>query len=141
MFDLKGTERLAAWKSFRDKLETETDPFQLVSDFWSKAPFVSSFLNPGDSMSWPDPWHLILDNKYDGLAIVLGMLYTIKLTDRFSSINLEIYMSIEHKEKEDPLFFLVADNSILNLEYNKVSDISKLDQIKTMKIYSSSMTK
>ena len=137
MFDLRDTERLAAWKSFRHQLETETYPFQSVCNFWSKAPFVNPYLKFDDPSSWPDPWHLILDNKYDDLAIVLGMLYTLKLTDRFSNNDLEIYMSVELKEKRNPIFFLVVDNYILNLEYNSVSDISKMKEIETMKIYSS----
>ena len=135
MFDLKGTERLIAWKSFRDSLESEKDPFQSVSDFWARAPFVNSFLHPDDSDTWPDPWHLILDNRYDELAIVLGMLYTLKLTDRFSDTNLEIYMTVKRDEKKSAVFFLVADNNVINLEYNRVVHISMLDNIETVKIY------
>lgn len=142
MFDLRGTERLIAWKSFRDRLEIDFDPYQSVSDFWSKAPFVHSFLSPDDPSLWPDPWHLILDNKYDDLAIVLGMLYTFKLTDRFSKTNLEIYKSIELKEKKKtPVFFLVVDNRVLNLEYNSVLSVSRLDTVEATKIYAVSPLK
>ena len=105
MFNLHGTERVLAWKSFRNQLETLANPFQSVVEFWSRAPLVNLYLDPNTPESWPDPWHLIIDDRFDDLAIVLGMLYTIKLTDRFSNIDLEIYMSVEEK---NPIFFFTG---------------------------------
>lgn len=134
MFDLSGNERLAAWKFFRNTLETSPQPLESVADFWAKAPFVSSYLNPLDPESWPDPWHLILDNRYDDLAIALGMLYTILLTDRFSSSNLEIYMTVNNKK--NPLYFLLVDNlSILNYEYRAIYQNSETLISQSSKIY------
>lgn len=132
MFNLHGAERVLAWKSFRNQLESDIKPFQSVVEFWAKAPLVNFYLDPKDPMSWPDPWRLVIDDRYDDLAIVLGMLYTIKLTDRFSNMNLEIYMSVKEK---NPIFFLQADKNILNLEYNRVVDSSKLHDIESIKIY------
>jgi hypothetical protein len=132
VFDLHGAERLLAWKSFRNQLESDNSPFQSVVEFWAKAPLVNFYLDPNQPSCWPDPWHLIIDGRYDDLAVVLGMLYTIKLTDRFSNINLEIYMSAEEK---NTIFFLKADKNILNLEYNRVIDVSKLYDIESIKIY------
>lgn len=133
MFDLFGHERLTAWKLFRDDLETSDNPLELVAEFWAKAPFVSKYLDPYDPLHWPDAWHLILDGKYDALAIALGMYYTLKLTVRFSNINQEIYMTANQK---DPLFFLMVDNtSILNLEYKKVSHKKEITNHDAIKIF------
>lgn len=118
MFDLHGTERLTEWKKFRDSLEDSKDPFQDVLDLWTRAPFVSSFLNPRDPSTWPDPWHLVLDNRLDNLAIVLGILYTLKLTRRFMDSKYEIHMSIV--DDKDPLYFLVIENRVLNYVYGSV---------------------
>lgn len=118
MFDLHGTERLTEWKKFRDSLEDSQDPFQDVLDLWTRAPFVSPFLNPRDSSTWPDPWHLVLDNRLDNLAILLGILYTLKLTRRFMDSEYEIHMSIV--DDKDPLYFLVIENRVLNYVYGSV---------------------
>jgi hypothetical protein len=132
VFNLHDTERLLAWKSFRNQLESDPTPFQSVVELWAKAPLVNLYLDPNTPEYWPDPWHLIIDDRFDDLAIVLGMLYTIKLTDRFSNLGLEIYKSVEEK---NPIFFLRAGENILNLEYNHVVNASSLDDIVSIKIY------
>lgn len=124
MFDLYGTNRLANWKKFRDSLETSQTPFEDVAIFWSRAPFVNLYLDPQQPSSWPDPWHLVLEGKYDDLAICLGMLYTIKLTQRFMDTPCEIHKS-ESTEKRDLKFFLVVnDEHILNMEYKRVLSVN-----------------
>ncbi len=120
MFDLYGTDRLADWKKFRDSLETSQTPLEDVAIFWSRAPFVNLYLDSTQPSSWPDPWRLVMEGKYDDLAICLGMLYTIKLTQRFMATPCEIHKS-ESSEKKDSNFFLVVDNKhILNMEYKRV---------------------
>lgn len=136
MFDLRSNERLNYWKQFRDKLEISSDPLQNVIDLWIKAPFVNTYLDPFNPNSWPDPWHLILDGKYDDLAICLGMLYTIKLTQRFYDVTCEIHMSIG-EEKKDPCFFVVVDHLyVLNYDYGKISKINDLSTTQTNTLWS-----
>lgn len=136
MFNLHGNERLAAWKQFRDSLESSTDPLLDVAEFWSQAPFVSPYLDPNNSANWPDPWHLVLDLHLDDLAIALGMLYTIKLTQRFIDTQCEIHTSML-PNKKDPCYLLVVDKKhVLNLEYKNVVDIKKISNISTNIIWS-----
>lgn len=135
MFNQHGTDRLTEWKEFRDRLENSNSPFEDVAEFWSHAPFVNQYLNPNSPSEWPDPWHLVLDNHYDDLAIALGMLYTIKLTQRFMKTKCEIHTSIIPKEKS-PRYFLVVDGSkVLNLEYKNVVDFNKLDGVQTNMVW------
>lgn len=136
MFDLSSQDRLIEWRRFRDKIESSDTPLEDVALFWSKAPFVSSYLDPQSPNHWPDPWHLILDNKLDDLAIVLGMLYTLKLTQRFMNNHFEIHMSIG-KNSKDKNYFLVVENQVLNLEYKSVRPINDLATMDTSKIWSS----
>jgi hypothetical protein len=115
MFDLYGNERLTEWKRFRDRLEVSETPLTDVAELWSRAPFVNHYLNPKTPAKWPDPWHLILDGKLDELAICLGMLYTLKLTQRFMTTVCEIHtsMPVENQSR----FYLVVDNAhVLNYE-------------------------
>lgn len=135
MFNLYGTERLTEWREFRNKLETSNNPFQEVASFWSRAPFVSPYLNPNNPSDWPDPWHLILDDRYDELAIALGMLYTIKLTQRFMNTKCEIHTSLLPEEKT-PRYLLIVEDKVLNLEYNGVVDLKDFKNIKTNMIWS-----
>ena len=138
MFNLHGNERLAAWKNFRDSLESSENPLLDVAEFWSQAPFVSPHLDPNDPTNWPDPWHLVLDLHLDDLAIALGMLYTLKLTQRFMNAQYEIHMSML-PNKKDPAYLLVVDNKyVLNLEYKNVVDIEKISKISTNIIWSKS---
>lgn len=136
MFDSFGNERLTKWKQIRDELEQDPTAFQTVVDLWARAPFVSPFLDPNQPTSWPDPWHLILDNRYDDLALCLGIMYTLQLTQRFMGSKYEIHMSINSQKKE-PLYFLVVDQkTVLNHCYKTVSDISAIKSIESNIIWS-----
>jgi hypothetical protein len=131
MFNLYGNERLTEWKRFRDSLESSNDPLTCVAELWATAPFVNSYLDPNNPIKWPDPWHLVLDSKLDELAICLGMLYTVKLTQRFMDTDCEIHMSMPPNNSE-PSFYLVVDqDQVLNFEPRVVHSISVLDNVET----------
>jgi hypothetical protein len=136
VFDLSAQDRLTEWRRFRDNLESSQTPLEDVAKLWSKAPFVSAYLNPTEPDQWPDPWRLVLDNKLDDLAIVLGMLYTLKLTQRFMNFHFEIHMSTLENQKEKN-YFLVVENEVLNLEYGSVVGINELNRYTTSKIWTS----
>ena len=138
MFNLYGNDRLAAWKQFRNNLESSETPFLDVAELWSRAPFVSPYLDPKNSTEWPDPWHLVLDLRLDDLAIALGMLYTIKLTQRFIDTPCEIHMSMSLKNKETNYFLVVDNKYVLNKEYKNVVGIDELKGLKTNIIWSKS---
>ena len=136
MFNLYGNDRLTEWKQFRDSLENSNSPLQDVADLWSHAPFVNPYLNPHNPSDWPDPWHLILDDRYDDLAIALGMLYTIKLTRRFMDSKCEIHTSMLQEEKQPKYFLIVDDIKVLNLEYKNVVEIDRIANVQTNIIWS-----
>ena len=130
MFNLYGNERLTEWKKFRDSLESSDDPLTRVAELWATAPFVNSYLDPKNPIKWPDPWHLVLDSKLDELAICLGMLYTIKLTQRFMDSVCEIHMSMPSNNLE-PSFYLVVNDQVLGYEPRVAHSISVLDNVQT----------
>lgn len=136
VFDLHGTEKLTEWKKFRDGLEISETPFHDLANLWAQAPFVNRYLQPNDPSSWPDPWKLIIDGKFDDLAIVLGMLYTLKLTDRFKDCLCEIYGIIKNNEQRYVL--MIDNNSILNFEYRSVRRRNDLKDVNFMPIWSKS---
>ena len=137
MFNLYNNDRLTAWKDFRDTLETSNTPLEDVAEFWSRAPFVSPYLNPNDPTSWPDPWHLVLDSRLDNIAIVLGMLYTIKLTQRFANTTLEVKL-VKNSQTKELTYVLIVDNqNVLNLEYNRVVGVNNLENLESNLLWSS----
>jgi hypothetical protein len=129
-FDCHGIERLAEWKKFRDYLEVCEQPYHTLIEYWIKAPTVSEYLDPHDIASWPDPWKLILDLKLDNLAIVLGMLYTLKLTKRFMDSKFEIHMTIPKNRTEADYFLSIADHCTLDHQMRSVepyrTDVCKI---------------
>lgn len=141
VFDVYGNDRLIAWKEFRDSLETSDCPLMDVAELWSQAPFVSTYLDPQNPSEWPDPWHLILDLRLDDLAIALGMLYTIKLTQRFTNTKCEIHTSMSPNRNEPSYLLIVDDLYVLNFEYRNVIDIKDLADVKTNLIWSQTKIK
>jgi hypothetical protein len=130
VFNCYGNERLTSWKQFRDTLEVSTSPFEDVVELWSHAPFVSAFINPHTPESWPDPWHLIIDGKFDDLAIVLGMLYTLKLTKRFR--NAEFVIHMDESENKTPSYWLVINGKyVLNYYFKEVITVENLPKSST----------
>ncbi len=140
MFDAHGVDRLTEWKRFRDALETSQKPLEDLADFWSRAPFVSSYLDENNPAEWPDPWHLVLDERLDDLAIALGMLYTLKLTQRFMESDCEIHMSML-PDKTHCHFLLVDNKYVLNYRYKEVVEVSELKGLQTNKLYSTNSNK
>jgi len=131
MFDLYGNERLTEWKRFRDSLESCDNPLTRVAELWATAPFVNPYLVSKNPNEWPDPWHLVLDGKLDELAICLGMLYTIKLTQRFMDSECEIHKSMLPNNLE-PSFYLVVDRQhVMNYEPRLVHSIDVLGNVQT----------
>lgn len=132
MFDLHSTEKIRAWKEFRDSLEQVLDPLNEVALFWSKAPFVNRYLVNIPPSNWPDPWKLIVDGKFDDLAIALGMCYTLKLTKRFTDHRFEIHTSVLNNELK---YILIVDNEfVLNWDHRAVAKLETIPQ--TTKIWS-----
>lgn len=77
-------DRLESWSTLRQQcltLDTQS-ALSAINDWWFDAPWTPYHLHWDDRASWPDPWQLLDDNIYCGLARGLGILYTIALLDR-----------------------------------------------------------
>jgi hypothetical protein len=97
--------RLAEWAEFRHCLDSVTDPIQITIDKYSKAPEVSIHTDPYDQTSWPTPWELIKENQYCEFCKLLGIAYTLQLTDSFSSEPFEIH--IQRSDETSQTFYLL----------------------------------
>ena len=77
-------ERLASWSELRHRCETGDveSPITAINSWWFDTPWTPYHLHWDDRANWPDPWQLLDDNLYCGLARGLGILYTITILDR-----------------------------------------------------------
>ena len=77
-------ERLESWTQLRQQAAQadKQKSLHLINSWWFGTPWRAYHLHWDDQPAWPDPWQLLDDNLFCGLARGLGMLYTIALLDR-----------------------------------------------------------
>ena len=128
MFDLSPDERLTAWADLRRDLDTSKKPLEQLIEFWDHPPYVpyNRNVDPYNQRSWPTPWEIVIENKYDDFTKVLMMGWTLKLTSKFRDAKVEIktYADIE-KNREYNLLY-VDDSVVINYVDNC---LSKVDDI------------
>jgi len=125
MFDKKELTRLQAWLDFRNSLETAPNPIQDTITFYNRAPIVNFQVDPYDRKSWPTPWQLLNENQYCKFALLLGMFYTLKLTDRFAETAAEIHICKDTASSES-LYLLHIDNMIIGYDRKTAINCSDL---------------
>jgi len=78
------SDRLESWSNLRRQCELlDTDAtLSAINSWWFDTPWTPYHLHWDDRANWPDPWQLLDDNLYCGLARGLGILYTITILDR-----------------------------------------------------------
>lgn len=109
---VKYEDRLNNYADFRLALETSADPLQDVINNYENAPTVSINCDPWDCNTWPNPWELILENEYCEYCKILGMCYTLQLTDRFKEEQFEIHICID-RLNNDRMYLLYIGEIVL----------------------------
>jgi hypothetical protein len=122
---LKYEDRLSAWSDFRETLEHSEDPIKTAIEFYSNAPQVSINTDPWDKTIWPNPWELIHENQYCNFCILLGICYSLQLTNRFTGSRFEIYIGTDTK-KSKTVFWLCVDNKVIDVVDNIVENKDNL---------------
>jgi len=98
-------QRMSKWAEFRDNLSRNNDPIQTTIDAYAKAPWVSIHTDPYDRSTWPNPWELIQENQYCDFCKLLGICYTLQLSDCFSDEEFEIH--IQRSDETGELYYLL----------------------------------
>lgn len=112
MFDKTYEDRLRAWHDFRNSLETSNDPLQTAIDNYFNAPRVSRYTDPWTPEMWPSPWELIDENQYCDFCLLLGICYSLQLTDKLSQAHFEIHIAIDNEESTTYYLLYVNDHVI-----------------------------
>ena len=92
MFNKSIDERLSAWSLHRKNLDDSQDPFMETWEFWKSAPYIpiNNKIETFNPASWPTPWELIAENKYDDFSKALMIGWSLKFTNRFKNSKIEI---------------------------------------------------
>tara|TARA_B100002019_G_C21179855_1_gene553088 strand:- start:21 stop:443 length:423 start_codon:yes stop_codon:yes gene_type:complete len=129
MFDREYYTRLKIWRDFRNSIEKSETPFEDVLEFWRTTPLGRLAADPYDSKTWPDPWELIANNDYCEFLQILGICYTLQLTERFSNSAFEIHIVLDEKES-NIIYLLFVDNQAIGYYNNGVIDRKEIKHLK-----------
>ena len=121
-------DRLRLWQDFRKKLSAMSvaDAITQTEHLWSYAPYQKHYLTTDNIREWPDPWELIYENYYCTLAIALGIVYTLYLTDHKVDAEIRIYSDPKTNELYN-LVFIEQGKYILNMIHDSVVNTTQLD--------------
>jgi len=97
MFRLSPDDRISSWANLRAQLENCEDPLQMVVDFWSDAPYIpyNHHVDQYNRPSWPTPWEIIVENKYDDFTRALMIGHSLKFTERFKNSVIKIHCLVD----------------------------------------------
>ena len=122
MFDLDVDDRLSVWANFRESINSSNDPLQDVAHFWASAPFTvhNHRVDPYYQASWPSPWEIIVENRYDDFTKAVMIGYTLLFTDRFKDSDVQIKTLVDTAGNRLYNVVYVDDTWVLNYDDNRV---------------------
>lgn len=100
-------QRLESWTELRTRVSNlEIEPaLAEINTWWFAAPWKPYYLHWDDRETWPDPWQLLDDDIYCGLARGLGIMYTIAM--------------IEHPEMQDAVLVETGSDNLVQVGKRK----------------------
>lgn len=124
MFNKNYEERLSNWQVFRSNLNTSSDALLDVIRFYQQAPIVSIHTDPYNKETWPSPWELLYENQYCSFCKILGMCYSLQLTESFKDKEFEIHIGVD-RQNHETYYLLSIDSNVIGFNDNYIH-ISKL---------------
>ena len=120
MFNQPVDSRLTEWIDHRRQLDQSQEPLQTVWDFWHLAPFIPHNRNvdPYHQKSWPSPWEIIEENKYDDFTKALMIAWTLKLTNKFKNSKIELKTLVDSAKTREYNLIYVDDSWVINYSDN-----------------------
>ncbi len=114
-------ERLTAWAQLRTQAAAlpPAQALAAINSWWFQTPWRPYHLHWDDVKTWPDPWQLLDDNVYCGLARGLGIMYTIVLLDRADMQDAEMI-----EMGSDNLVLFDQGKYILNWDRDQIVNIN-----------------
>lgn len=123
MFNLSPDERLTAWSEHRHNLDSFENPLEVLLEFWDHPPYVpfNRNVDPYNQRSWPTPWQIIIENKYDDFTKVLMMAWTLKLTNKFKDSVIEIKSYTDARKARQYNLVFIDNLYVINYTDNSIN--------------------
>ena len=118
-------DRTIAWIQFRQSLENSSEPINDLCRYCNRANLYSITCNPWDRKDWPTAWELVSLNRYCCFTIMLGMCYTLFLTNRFRQQDIRILITKDTQTQQTQ--YLI---SIQKIYIGYDPDLTYIDQTK-----------
>ena len=135
MLGNKLEDKIKVWKNLRNKLEAHPRPFDALVQYCNKLNVSAKKTNAWDPKAKIEPWHLIEKDEFTEYEIAQLMAYTLQLTDRFSSANIEIHIS-KDTQKDNLVYLVYLDRGIILGYYNEAITVDELPKhVVSQKIY------
>jgi hypothetical protein len=130
MFNQSVDQRLTEWVNHRKRLDEVEDPLQEVWDFWHNAPFVphNRNIDPYFQRSWPSPWEIIAENKYDEFTRALMIGWTLKLTNKFKNSKIELRTLVDNLRAREYNLVYIDDSWVINYNDNGPVNVSTITE-------------
>lgn len=130
MFQHDTDERLSEWSQFRRGLDQDSDPLKSVINFWANAPVIihNHKIDPYNPKSWPTPWEIIADNKYDDFTLALMIAYTLKLSNRYKDYSIQVKTMVDYSRTKLYNLVFVNDDDVLNYSREDVVKSKQIDE-------------
>jgi len=128
MWKLSVDQRISAWADLRDQLETSEDPFNTVWEFWKDSPFVpyNNHVDPFHQRSWPTPWEIIAENRYDDFTKALMIGLSLKFTKRFADSQIDLRILVDNPNNRQYNVVCVEDKVVINYNDNGPESLEKV---------------
>ena len=128
MFNKPPDERLSEWKCLRDAVNNSDNPLETVAEFWSTAPLISynHLIDQYNPRSWPTPWEIIMENKYDDFTLGIMIGYTLKLTEKFANSKIELRTMVDENRTKLYNLIYIDDNMVLNFDKWKAIQVENI---------------
>ena len=128
MFNQSIDDRLSSWAQLRRQAEQSTSPIDDIWEFWKQAPYIpyNNKVDPYHQQSWPSPWEIIVENKYDDFTKALMIAWTIKLTDKFTNSSIEVKSLVDKSKSKQYNIVCVDDIWVINYSDNGPVPASEL---------------
>tara|TARA_Y100001937_G_C6884182_1_gene226083 strand:- start:8 stop:436 length:429 start_codon:yes stop_codon:yes gene_type:complete len=139
MFKENFYQNMELWLGLRNQLEVDKNPFDSVFEFWNNVPTSKISIDPYDKLSWPDPWEMILENDYCRFRKILGICYTLQLTECFKNMQTMIHIGVDEKIKD--LVYLISVNKKIIIGSYNGEKIRQISNLKNIRIHESFTTK
>jgi len=103
-------DQLLAFKNLRQDIDQSKDPLVIATRYWLSQPFVRYTMDPWDPNTWPStPWELIQEKELCKFGRILGLCYTLQLTETFSQDEFKIIIGIDRERSDYQYIVSVRD--------------------------------